>query len=216
MDELGELFPIKSGRYTVRPSTRPWSLNEDFILWPILLSCESDRAYLEACGRICEILDRIPVFDHIPTRSEVIRESKDIIERRTITEMMSPGRPGMSTFSLDVFGKNRSGKPLTWAERERFLKPYYRKKRDRIAVPLLMCLLERDSSDLPMIADFLAECPHDPPSMEKLDAPRPFDPKHFLVTGDHVRRFINIPPKSEYLKTHWRYVHNFVGSLAPG
>lgn len=186
-DEFGllpDVPPRPPGRYApgTRPAkSKPWAPTEDLALWPPLLACESERTYLRTCVRLCEILGRVPgLSGPHPTAGAIVHESVALIERRTVTGVIDGRCREVLALAYRLKPNARTGRPLSWAEKARFLRPYYAKTDSRIARSDLMRLLQRSvhyDEDIRMIDAYLqslAERPG-PTDDEDLSVPCKFD-----------------------------------------
>ena len=137
MSESQPLFPDPprhSGRYTVRPeSERPWGMMEQMLLFPVLGACRNRFAYHEACVWLCRILDRSPTFPATarPTKNQIAIESRSIIERRTVTGLLVHTPKGGKAWDQGVSINWRSERDLTWAEKDRIIEPWFKKRLER-------------------------------------------------------------------------------------
>jgi hypothetical protein len=207
----------KTGRFSARPEEqRKWSLAEDVVLFPVLLACDSQRAYLEACWFLCDVLDRRPVYAARarPSRERQTNDRVAIIERRTVTETLTGKRADLLPFVRTLYGQLRAGTRFTWAERDRFLKPYYDKKnRDGSVVGEreLLLLLERPEDERPDVRYYFEGLEDDdrgPP--ENHETPRPADPARDVDLTRLVGNFVAGSAARRRQRTAWRNLHEFL------
>jgi len=161
-DEFGLLPgvpPRGPGRYApgTRPAkAKPWAAAEDLALWPPLLACESERAYLRTCVRLCELLDRKPgLSGPHPPSGLIVVESVSLVEQRTVTRHIGDRSPELLALVMEMGATPRVGLELTWAEKRRFLRPYYGKPDSRIPLESLMLLLGRPKRDTCLVDGYL-------------------------------------------------------------
>lgn len=179
-------FPARpSGRYapgTRVGTARPWMATEDLLLWPVLLNCHSERAYLRSCVLLCETLGRVPKFpDSHPTQQQIVMESVALIERRTVTGALSDRCPELFQLAARIAEPQRMERPLTWAEKVRILKPYHAKPgngQPRVDWRNLALLLFRsECRDRAAVDEYLAGLDERPPPsvLEDLYRPSPME-----------------------------------------
>lgn len=194
-DDLGLFNAPKEGRYVARPPARPWTLQENFVLLPVLIPCQSERAYLAAVRFLCATLDREPVFgpNERPDGPRKQTERNSIIERRTVTELLSGLVQNQATFARDLWRVARIDAPLTWAERNKFLRPYAKKaenKQPAIPEAELLVLLDRAPNDARM-GCFLGDLRAGAALVESQDETIPAPTTTEIATC--VRRFVGTP-----------------------
>lgn len=216
-DEL-DLFgtPVAvPGRYVARPPTVPWSAYDDLALIPVLLACESQAGFFAACEFLCDALARPVAYapGQRPDAKKVKTDMFDLIKMRTVTRTLSDrslcGRDSAMVLARELFAGHRTGLPLTWAEREYFLKPHHHKPGNgepQMGFDDLMCLLERGEGDGALVADALREiaaCPNEirPPNV------RGWNPSPGLARV--VRRFQESESAApEERRVAWAYLHS--------
>lgn len=178
-DDLSALFgPPASdpGRYRVRPPHRDWEPIDDLLLIPVIAACHSDRAYLEACVGLCDVLDRRPANSGL-THAQYVRECVSLIERRTVTGLLdAPTREHIDLASR-LFDGRRTGLPLSWGERARILNPYAPKRLGQCRLDDVAMFLERSPSDDKTLRQYVvfgrqADVPED------LKTPGPFSTRN--------------------------------------
>lgn len=171
MSDLGllpDVPPRGPGRYApgTRGRIKPWTAAEDLCLWPLILACESERAYLRLCVRICEVLERVPKFsDPHPSRAQIVQESVALVEVRTVTYALGDRNPALFDLVASVGNRDRGGFPLSWAEKRRVLRPWYDKpSHGETQVPPadLRRLTQRFESDAVMVDPYLTRLAQKP------------------------------------------------------
>lgn len=203
--------PAKKGRYAARNPPRPWTPQEDLVLFPVLLACHSERAYVAACRFLCRTLNREPAFPSgaKPTESQIAASCISIVERRTVTELMTKWYTG---FAPDCFGTLavRSGEPASWAELARFVRPYQTKRTagtSAVKPADFLTLLERDEDDQQWF-DNVAGVIDTVRIEEDLGAVSPTDPRNVVELAAAVRVYVGIPANDPVELTRaWTELH---------
>jgi len=148
--------PRGDGRYApgTRSDPRPWSLGEDLCLVPPILACESDRAYIATCRAMCRVLGRESMKCAIsrPSVAEVAMAHVSLVEMRMVTRHLG-GRVQELLGFLDGLGSAITvlgGRPLSWAARNKLIRPWYGKPdrgEPRIEKVDLLAYLHRPAGD---------------------------------------------------------------------
>jgi hypothetical protein len=151
MGDLGIFPPASTGRYTAREGAEPWTRVDKMLLFPVLAACGSEYSYLETSVALCRFLDRSPVFPPTqrPGRGEVQAAAVKILERKTVTEVLTRGV--LEDLAHRVFTGRRTGRPWTWTE-IRLVRSYHNKRvlggcRTALEQGEFLCLLNRGWSD---------------------------------------------------------------------
>lgn len=209
--------PRGDGRYAARRPQRPWTNLEDMVLHPVLLACQSERAYLQACRFLCRVLDREPCFPEgsRPAETRVAASCVSIIERRTITELMSCWPIHFNPEALGVLGC-RSEMPASWAEVARFLRPFREKQKKnttQIGYEELLLVLDRvEVDDYGWLRELLDRI--DDPTLnitEDLTAQAPCRPQNERPLKEAILTYINTPTADgRGLRNAWKELHEIL------
>lgn len=201
-------LPRENGeRYSVRGPQKKWSLQENLLLFPVLMSTESKHAYAVTVREMCRILKR-PARLHEgcrPTDDRISEEEHSLIEHRTITDILGNDRgfgDKLVTFARPLMTGFRTGWPLTWAEKARFFNPHYKNIRDKkqhISNEEVLLFLDRGKEDLLLLEEYIDRRHLGAPDEERevTNAPYPADPNNRDDLRDLIKAFMAVDVKDK-------------------
>lgn len=126
-DALFEELAPAPRRYQMEvKEKRPWTPQEDRVLFATLISCGHDGCHKRTALKLCtKILNRVPQYvpGAKPTTKTHMDNCKDLLECR----IWAIGADRTLALASCLPGHPRVGLPITWGEEELFLKPYVRR-----------------------------------------------------------------------------------------
>lgn len=124
---LPELERPDGQRYKCRPCPRKWTAAEDLVLVAAVANCRGANAYGQCCVDLLSLFGRVPTYPAgvKPPRRQYVDTCVRYVEVRLITKMIA----GYGHWKMPPgFGQFRAAVPeLTWGERVKILKPFWRK-----------------------------------------------------------------------------------------
>lgn len=169
-DDYGFAVTRKTKKGITRHPQVVWDPRHDVVMVPVLLACEDEYWYGEACVWACRHFQHPPKFseNYRPTDAEKKQGCENIVHERTVTQHLSCFHKN-SVLRADyrrtlrtVYTGRRTGRPLTWAEKKMFLQPYRRKKvspRVMIDEGSLLVYLDRGEEDKAAVKAYLESLP---------------------------------------------------------
>lgn len=145
---------VDSGRYGVgtRDGGSPdWPEADDLLLYPVLMGCDSWRAYLDAARRLGSLLDRLPRLEGHPSAAKLADEQVSLLELRTVNRGLgAAGRHhAKGSLARALFTGRNTGRLLTWAEAR--LARSWAGKKGPCSIERLAALLERGPADAALL-----------------------------------------------------------------